>query len=84
MSVTGKSVTINLSAANHFNSGTVLFKEGEKVKLAKHLWERTQRTKNKRFVARLFKKPKFEVYSNILKVNQGGNETVLTLSPFKF
>lgn len=43
----GKPVTINLKASTHFNSGRIEFKEGEKIKLAKHLWERTQKAKNR-------------------------------------
>ncbi len=82
-----KTVTINLNAS-HYNPFRPLqglgMKEGDRVHLAKHLWERTQRTKNKRFVARLLK-TKYEVYSLIKEVNTDSEtETVLTLTPFKF
>lgn len=79
----GKTVTINISAANHFNSGRIEFKEGEKVKLAKHLWEKTQLTKNKRMVFRMLKK-EYDVSATINKVTHGDCETTITLSKFKF
>jgi len=74
MNAAGKTVTITLSASTHFNNGRIEFKEGEKIKLAKHLWERTQRTKNKRAIYRMLKKV-YDVSTTIKKVNQGGNET---------
>lgn len=76
-------VTFNIGAANHFNSGRLDFKEGEKVKLAKNLWEKTQKTKNRRMVFRMLKK-EYHPFTTISKVTYGDYETTLTLNPFKF
>lgn len=76
-------VTINLSAANHYGGYKPMFEEGQKIKLAKHLWERTQRTKNRRMVYRMLKK-EYHPYTTITKVIQGGNEITLTINPFQY
>jgi len=67
-------VTITLNASIHYTNGRINFKEGEKIKLAKHLWERTQTTKNRMVVFRMLKK-EYYPYTTIDKVTQGGNET---------
>ena len=85
MSVTGKSVTITLSAKDHYTHPLKpLFEEGQKIKLAKHLWERTQRTKNKRTVCRLLRKEFIPPYIVITKVNDGDFETTLTLKKINY
>ena len=81
--MTGKSITINLSAANHFNNSRINFVEGEKIKLAKHLWERSQTTKNRRTIFRMLKK-EYHPFTIIDKVTNGIFETTLTVKPFKF
>jgi len=83
-SIVGKSVTINLSAANHYTNGKLNFQEGDKINLAKHLWERTQRTKNKRTVCRLLRKEFIPPHSIITKVSNGDCETTLTLKKFNY
>ena len=82
----GKTVTITLKASDHYTSPPKpLFKEGEKVKLAKHLWEHTQIAKNRRMVFRMLKK-EYWPYTNINKVvdDEDNFATTITLSPFKF
>jgi len=80
---TGKSVTITLNASIHYTNGGINFKEGEKIKLAKHLWQRTQTTKNRRVVFRMLKK-EYQPFTTIDKVTHGDCETTLTVKPFKF
>lgn len=82
----GKPVTVTLKASDHYGIGRQpLFKEGEKIKLAKHLWERSQRTKNRRMVYRMLKK-EYWPFATINKVNdnEADFETTITLTPFKF
>ncbi len=82
----GKPVTVTLKASDRYGIGRhPLFKEGEKIKLAKHLWERSQRTKNKRMVYRMLKKEywPFAIIKNV-NYNKPNFETTLTLTPFKY
>ena len=80
----GKPVTVTLKASDTYRwNKTPLFKEGEKIKLAKHLWERSQRTKNRRMVYRMLKK-EYWPFATIKKVNEADFETTITITPFKF
>ena len=80
----GKTVTITLKASDHYTSPPKpLFKEGERVKLARDLWEHTQMAKNRRMVFRMLKKD-YWPYANIRTIIDSDFETTLTLSPFRF